>query len=91
MSLCHTEGQQGDIVALLGTVAEQVGVSLDGLDTRGAKNLLQTRQTVYLAIAGLHLVARGNHRRVGGEFVVDAGVLHHAEDVVAGYHAMVFL
>ena len=31
-SLCHTEGQNGEVVVLLSTVAELVDVSLEGLD-----------------------------------------------------------
>ena len=31
-SLCCTDGQHGEVVVLLGTVAELVGVSLEGLD-----------------------------------------------------------
>ena len=31
-SLCHTEGEHGEVVVLLSTVAELVDVSLEGLD-----------------------------------------------------------
>ena len=60
-------------------------VGTDGLDGCVVQDFLQARQTVNLAEAGLCLVARRNHRWVGGEVVVDTGGLQHLNNLVGGH------